>query len=297
MLTLARAIELFLSQQIETTRRSYLYVMRDFEAYTGPARPLNAITTEHLLEYGAYVRQKPRVKSPATVNKYVKTLRTFFNWLVKLGYIERSPAVGLKRLKAPRRDHSKAMTDSELSRLLNYAQWEPRYNALVRFLADTGARIGGAAGLTVDLLDLDAQRATVTEKGNKTRPVFFGEACRAALEVWLQERNPDAGPYVFTKHGKPIKSDNLGQLFKRICHKAGLKGHTGPHSLRHRLGHKMADSRVAPSVAAQALGHESVQTTLEYYYPQDWLRVELTVKSLAGDDASIDNVTALKTAQ
>lgn len=278
---LSQAIALFLGEQIPSTARSYLYVLRAMQEYIGPARPLAAVRPELLIEYSQALHQRPGLKSPASYNKHVKTIRTFFNWTVKAGLLDKSPATGLKRIRQHQAiPREKAMPDALYLQLVDYARWTPRYHALVLFLGDTGCRVGGAAGLRWEEIVFAERRAIVTEKGKGPRPVWFGEECASALLRWRAEHTMRDGDYVFQRHGRRMLNDSLGQLFEKVCRRAGI-GSWGPHSLRHRKGHQFADAQVAPSLAAVALGHENPMTTLNYYYPKDWERVRETIEKLA----------------
>ena len=285
MLTLIKAITLFLGEQIESTRKSYQYVLNFLADYIGPSRPLDKVTPDQLIEFMQHTGNRPSVKSPATYNKYAKTIRTFFNWCVKAGLLAGSPAGGLRyRKEKASISRSKAMSDHQYEKLLDYAKWQPRYHALVLFLGDTGCRIGGAAYLQWKHVDLDNRTAFVTEKGKPARPVFFGEECALALRRWRSQCTFRDGDFVFSKHGKQLTNSSLGQFFSRLCRDSGV-GAYGAHSLRHRKGHQFADNKVAPSIAAKALGHESVLTTLEYYYPDDLDRVQREIEKLAHKSA------------
>lgn len=276
---LQKAIDLFLGEYKPSTRKTYKYVLLPMAAFIGPGRELAEIRAEYLVEY--MQRLKKTTTSPATYNKHVKSIRTFFNWCLRLKLIADTPATAIKRQRRSKAiPKEKAMPEAVYLRLLEYAQFDERYHALVLFLGDTGCRIGGAAGLRWLHIDFEQLRATVTEKGEKTRPVFFGPDCSAALRRWRLACTLRDGDFVFSKHGGRIKAANLAQVFRRMGQNAGL-GSWGPHSLRHRKGHQLADSKTAPSIAAQALGHENVLTTLEFYYPEDWERVQEAMEKLA----------------
>lgn len=281
-LTLDRAVDLFLREHIRTTAKSYSYTLKGMVEYIGPARPLARVEPGDVIEYMQSIKERPTVKSPATVNKHIKTIRTFFNWCVKSGLLTgSSPAMGLRRLRQKKEiGREKAMPEAVYEEVLAYARWTPRYHALVLFLGDTGCRIGGAAGLRWSDINLEMRTALVTEKGEKTRPVFFGSETALALQRWRQQHTGECGDYVFQRDGKQMTNGSLGQLFERICRRAVGKG-WGPHSLRHRKGHQLADHRVAPSLAAKALGHSNVMTTMEFYYPEDWERVQAEMEKLA----------------
>lgn len=271
---LIEAIELFLGEYIETTRDSYKYPLYDMRDHIGPVREIDTIKPELIIEYVQTVRKRPSIKSPATYNKYVKTMRVFFNWCIKMQLIESSPALAVKRQRQNKSiDRVKAMTDAVYLRLLDYAKWNPRYYALVLFLGDTGCRCGGAATLQWDDVDFEGQKAFVTEKGKPRRPVFFGDECNKALIRWQLQHTGRDGNYVFQLHGRLLKNNSLGQLFERICNRAGI-GQWGPHSLRHRKGHALANDKTPPSLAARVLGHDNIMTTINYYYPDDWESVQ-----------------------
>lgn len=278
-LTLGEALHMWLAAQKPRTRQSYEYVVRDFLAFAGERRPLSMTTPSLLLEYKTLIES--RNWADATYNKSVKTLRTGFNWLRKNGFIAESPARVLPMRRIQRGiDRSKAITDAELARILEYTRWKPRDHALVLFLADTGCRAGGAANLTWDDLDLLQMQALVTEKGAKKRVVWFGEACAEAIRTWHAKRPRGAGAYVFSRSARPLQPASVSQVLERACEAVGIR-RRGAHSLRHRKGYQLADARIAPSVAATALGHEHVLTTLQHYYPDDAERAKRAIRELA----------------
>lgn len=249
------------------TRKAYASAISPMVQFLGPDRPVQLIQPVDLVQYAQHM--SARNLAPATVRKNLKSIKTFFNWLVSLELLEKSPAAAVKVARLKRYvSRDKAMTDEELDHLLDYAKWKPRDYALILFLADTGCRAGGAANLRDEHLDLDTMTATVTEKGGKTRPAWYGERCRDALRVWLVMRIRGDG-YVFGHNGEKISPAAISQVVRRDCLGSRLRS-LGSHSLRHRKGHQLADQHIAPSIAATALGHESVETTLQHYYPADY---------------------------
>ncbi|QPC81030.1 tyrosine-type recombinase/integrase [Phototrophicus methaneseepsis] len=284
---LHEAVSLFLAEQRRTTANSYFYVLRDMQNYLGYTRPVDEIAAADLIRYIQAVRRRKHDGKPlakATINKYVKTTRTLFNWLVKLGVLSEAPT---KALKMEHIDayitREKAITEEELQILLNVTRGKPRDRALILFLAETGCRARGACGLTMDDLDLENMTGVVTEKGDKTRRVVFGPVCRDALKRWLWVRRRKPGVYVFSNKATPISSNYLGQIIRRNCKAAQDQGDNiriiSAHAFRHRKGHQLADDHVAPSIAATALGHSDVMTTLRHYYPADWESAEQALRA------------------
>lgn len=277
-MTLGEGVRLFLASHKPRTRESYGYVLHNMARFVGESKLLTDINPLHLAEYKLQLDR--RDYRDGTFNKYVKDVRALFNWLVRHRFIETSPAVTLKTRRTEHQvPRDKAMSEDHVKLLLAYTRWRPRDCALLTFLLDTGCRAGGAAGLRWTDVDLAKLEALVTEKGNKTRTVWYGEPCAAALRDW-QQRQRGKSIYVFSRSPQPLAVASLSQIIQRACIAVGVPP-KGAHSLRHRKGYQLADARIAPSVAAAALGHTAVMTTLQHYYPADTERARQAMAELA----------------
>jgi len=288
---LSQAVELFLGEHKLTTQRAYAHSLLPMRDWLGPARDLSDISSALLIEY-FQKRIHNRGYALATIQKHTKGVKTFFNWCVRIGELDKSPAAAIRGRKLPRAiDRSKAMTDAELAAMLSAVVYKPRDYALLMFLADTGCRRGGAAGLQIKDLDLGAKQATVTEKGERERKVAFGDACATALVKWLAYRSAKhriKGTYIFTSDGLQMNAENISLIIRRAAKTAGVRV-LSSHSLRHRKGHQLADARIAPSIAATALGHSDVTITLTSYYPADWESAERALRELVTNPAALSD--------
>lgn len=285
---LKHAIQLFLSEQRPTTSESYRHPLKRMCDFFGPSRLITTIKPADLAEYRQHLetlRVNGNPYAPATMLKHIKTLKVFFNRMAKMEVIDRSPAFILKQKRLPTYvSRDKAMTDQELAVLLDFVKRKPRDYALLLFIADTGCRISGAAGLTIGELDLENRRAWVEEKGDKRRQVAYGDLCARAVIQWLIARPKTAGQFVFSRTAGSMKADNISLMIRRTCKQVGIRVLSG-HSLRHRKGHQLADQRTAPSIAATALGHSDPTITLRHYYPADWESAERELQKLVATEA------------
>jgi site-specific recombinase XerD len=253
-MTLREAIDMWLSQHIATTRESYsrpiIYMMN----LVGGDLKLEDITPANMVRYSRYIMDRDDY-AIKTKEKHIKTTKTFFNWCLKMDFLDKSPARVLKTPKVPRRiTRDKAMDDSDLETLLAYLASDQsiegvRNYALVKFIADTGCRASGAASLQFANLFLDELYAVVTEKG-KARKVAFTPEGAHALRVWIIRRplrtaSADAAKYVFIslrKKYKKMTSDYIGTILFRLKQYIERDWEyeirrNNPHSMRHRIGH------------------------------------------------------------
>lgn len=293
-MNLNEAIELFIDRpEIRpATRLTYKKDLQHMAGFLGEKRPISEVLPTDILRYGNFLNKSETIQSAHTFNKKVKSMRTFFNWCVTAQIIEKSPAAILKRKPVNHAvPKSKAMPDKHLMRLLEYVAqtprgWHPREEALIRFLADTGCRISGAASLKEDELDLKNRSAKLYEKG-KVEPhtVRFGRECAHAISSWLLQRKADKGRYVFSEDGHRMTNDSLGQYFTRLCQRAKI-GTWGPHSLRHRMGHK-AIEKYPVSIVAKMLG-DTVDVVIKHYLPQDDETVQKAMLDMTTDHLLTD---------
>lgn len=290
---LLKAFELFIgTYNKESTRRAYETTIRPLVTALGPIRDVTSVTPADLIAYANELKtgevrylthptrpnQKKRI-SAATYNKQIKGIKRFFNWLVEIDELTVSPAGKLKKEKLPRAvdREAKAATPEEIQMIFMATFGHTRNYALVRFLADTGCRAGGASGLRIKDVDLTNRKAIVTEKGDKTRPVWFSDETAKWLGIWLAERPVWDHDYVFGSKDGNLSSSSVSQIVRRACKKARIRS-LGAHALRHAKGFALSDKKVSPTVAAVALGHDSPQTTMDSYYPQDYERAEQAIR-------------------
>lgn len=296
-LTLSAALESFLLEdRAPSTRVAYRRTIGQALAFFGPERDADLVTREDVLRYVSHLRERttryadhprrPTLEgplSPATVQKHVKTLTSFFGWMVEQGIRPDNPAANLK-LKRYRRapGESKAATPEELQAILKVAEakaalGQPKHLAIFLFLCDTGCRAGEAASLIVNNLLLDQLGAWVIGKGDKLRPVFFGEATADALRAWLAAQS-DLTPQS-TVFGMTAAS--ISQTIYRMAKTAGIERSLKAHSIRHRVGQVWASAKLGERATQLKLGHDNPAVTVEMYYNTTWEHIQSSSRQLS----------------
>lgn len=231
--------------------------------------------------------------SPFTIQSYVRAVKRLFNWLEYNERIEQNPARKLRKPSLPKLS-PKEISIEDIRKLLDAAKESKRDYALVLFLVDTGCRVGGLVGLRVQDLDFENGSALVTEKGRKSRYVFFHDVTKAALQEWLAER-PQGTDFAFVScRGRAMSTYGVNQILERLKVKAGISGRVNPHSFRHAFAkwYLMAGGDLAS--LSDLMGHSDVQVTKNFY--SVFLKEELRKKHarhsplgaiLSGDGESV----------
>lgn len=157
------------------------------------------------------------------------------------------------------------ISDDDINRLIGAAK-TPRDRALIMMLAESGCRVGGVAGLTMDRLNMPQRKAQVIEKGEKRRNIYFSRATAHAIDDWLEIRPDNKGNNVFVGKKGNLTISGVYQILKRTAKLAGVR-RFNPHSFRHAIGRYMLHNGASIEDIAAVLGHSSAEITKLYYAP------------------------------
>lgn len=200
-----------------------------------------------------------------TRHSWVILMRRFFRWLMEEGLLPTNIA---ERLEAPRLEiHPRpGIARADMLKMLAAARDSPRDYALLCFVADTGCRLGGVAGLRLVDLDLENRTAIVLEKGNRKRAVFFKARTVEALKTYLERRPWKQARHVFLgPGGQPLRGTGIYRTFRRIAQRVGIAENWSPHQWRHGAARGMLRRGANLAQVSQILGHKDVRVTVQFY--------------------------------
>ncbi len=232
------------------------------------ARDLRKFVTE--LASGA--GDRPAV-APATVQRKVACLRSFYRHLRREELLDRDPTAELRAPKrAQRLPH--VLTRGEVQKLLGApAGTEPaalRDRALLELMYACGLRASEAVGLDVRDVDLDAGILRARGKGDKERLVPVGRQAVAALKAYVARGRPrlvgnrEETRLFVNQRGGGLTRQGLYKIVQRHARTAGLADKMSPHTLRHTFAtHLLAGGCDLRSVQ-EMLGHADIATTQIY---------------------------------
>ena len=252
-----------------------------------------------LLAYEQHLLREER--TPATVEKYLRDVRSFADWLDD-GPVTReaaalwkdallakglSPATvnaklsalnGLFRflgwedcrvkfLKLQRRafrDASRDLSRDDYQRLLAAAQGEGRERLalLLEAICATGVRVSEVRFITVGAAERG--RADVTLKGKIRTILLPGKLCRKLLK-YAKKQKIASGEIFLTKGGDSLSRKQIWREMKSLCAKAGVApSKVFPHNLRHLFAATFYQATHDIVKLADVLGHSSIDTTRIY---------------------------------
>lgn len=199
----------------------------------------------------------------------IAAIRSFFKYLtVKAKLLDENPVQDLDSPKIPK-TLPRYLTLDESRRLLlavDGKNKERDYCILCLFL-NCGLRISELVGLNVS--DYRGETLRVLGKGNKERTVYLNDACRTALDRYLEVRKelaPARIAALFLSNRRARMSvDAVQVMVKKNLTKAGLDASLySTHKLRHTAATLMLQNGVDVRTLQEVLGHENLNTTQIY---------------------------------
>jgi len=104
----------------------------------------------------------------------------------------------------------------------------------------------------------------------------------SALRAWLRERQSDGSDYLFTSQkGGKLDRTQFFRIFQAVAETADLpieKRH--PHVLKHSLASHLVAGNVNLALIRQALGHRSINSTMQYVGTSDGQAAEAAQAAL-----------------
>jgi site-specific recombinase XerD len=177
-----------------------------------------------------------------------------------------------KRLRQPARKRSlpKYLTLDESNQLLDAAEnnGSARDWCIMVLFLNCGMRLSELVG--IDCFDIRKDHTLrLLGKGNKERIIYLNDACREAIDYYLdiskKIRRLDDALFVSDK-GKRLSARRVEQIVAKMLKNAGLSGYGyTPHKLRHTAATLMYQhGQVDVRILKEILGHADLSTTEIY---------------------------------
>ena len=165
---------------------------------------------------------------------------------------------------------------------------EKRDYAILMLFLNCGIRRSELVGLNIT--DVYEDRIRVLGKGNKERFVYFGSACRKAIDQYMEVRKDmvltDNRALFGSRDHNRISVSAVHRLVKKALLQAGLDStQFSAHKLRHTAATMMLSGGVDVKTVQEVLGHENLNTTQIYTHIES---TELKVAAEANPLSKLD---------
>ncbi|MGE0028399.1 MAG: tyrosine-type recombinase/integrase [Thermoleophilia bacterium] len=250
---------------------------RDLQLHVVPVlgrRRLSEIEQRDLKALARHLADKGL--APATVRIVMAPVRALFATAVEEGLLRVNPAAGLRLGTGAKADPTatrRALDEDQLARVIE--ETPERWRLVVRFLAQTGLRVGELIALRWDDVDLGTRRVSVRRRSRlgriDTPKSSYGVrqvpiSTRLAQDLWRHRADADDADLVFVgPEGRPLRPEFvLRSIVKPAAARAGVPW-AGVHTLRHTCASILFRSGWNAKQVQVVLGHHSPAFTLATY--------------------------------
>ena len=214
-----------------------------------------------------------RALAPATLQRKIACLRSFYRHLRREQIIDHDPTAELRPPRSSGR-LPKVLSRDEVNRLLAQPSGDSvralRDRALLETMYACGLRASEAIGLELAALDLKDGTLRAFGKGSKERLVPVGSSAVAALSAYLAAGRPrliglrDESHVFLNLRGRPLSRQGLYKIVQGHAATAGLADKMSPHTLRHTFATHLLAGGCDLRSLQEMLGHADIGTTQIY---------------------------------
>jgi len=255
------------------TVRWYEESLRDFETYIrGVDDYLSLSTVDADVIRGWVERMMDEGKKPATVNRGLSAVKTFYRFALSRKLVEKDPAHGIIGPKKSK-PLPQYVREGDMNRLLDEYLQGDNYNkvrarTIIIVFYETGIRLAELIGLNDEDVDFDSMQLKVTGKRDKQRIVPFGAEMAEALQQYMALRDTEVErqePGLFLSNkGRRVSREMVRNLVKQSLSEVTTLKKRSPHVLRHSFATAMLNNGAGLESVKKLLGHESLETTEIY---------------------------------
>lgn len=218
-----------------------------------------------------------RLRSVASVNRAVASIRSLYKFLRRKRIIERDILVGLSLPRAPRRLPAyvpeSRMTDvvERIFSDLDSADYRTARDAMLVFLIyASGVRLAEVVGIDVEDFEDDFRLLRVLGKGDKERMVPLVERLRTEVKRYVERFLADKickkakNALFLSMRGERISRSDVQRSVARLLRECGVQGKLSPHVLRHTFATHLLNDGADMREIQELLGHQSLRATQVY---------------------------------
>ena len=208
-----------------------------------------------------------------SVNRKISVLRSYFNFLLKIGEIEKNPLKNHKPLKEEKKVQV-PFSENEINLLLNGNYFTKDYEGtmiktLIELFYSTGLRLSEVTNLKTSSVDLINRKIKVLGKRNKERIIPIIDPLKNQLfkfqELKREIIEESENEFFFVdKKNLKLKNIYVYKLVNNYLNKVSTKSKRSPHMLRHSFATHLLNNGADINSVKELLGHASLAATQIY---------------------------------
>ncbi len=231
-----------------------------------PDKSLDELRPAHIRKFLLYLK-KDRESQPRTLHRKICSLRSFYRFLTKEGYIDQNPMETIETPRVPK-SLPKIISVEEVMALFRASE-STRDLLILMLLYSTGLRVSELCNLNINHVNFQEGIIRVLHgKGGKDRVVPISQKVLGLLKRYVQEDRGESlnssAPLFVSRQGTRLSTRSIQRIVTKSRKRAGIQRKVTPHTLRHAFATHLIENNVDIRYIQEYLGHSSLATTQIY---------------------------------
>jgi integrase/recombinase XerC len=202
-----------------------------------------------------------------SVNRKISTLKTYFKFLLREGFISETPMSKVISPKSKKR-LPVFIEQDHIELLLNEDNFDDgfigaRDKLIIDFFYVTGIRLSELINIKIVDINFDNKLVKVLGKRNKERLIPLSNRSIKELELFIKKNK--LNDYLFTNlKGKKVYTKLVYRVVNKYIGKVSSANKRSPHILRHTFATHMLNNGADINAIKELLGHANLSATQVY---------------------------------
>lgn len=250
------------------TKNAYRSDLEDFNKFINN-KDIKDISSNDIKKYIMFLN---KYNNDKTINRKLVSIRTFFNYFVRLELLKNNPCEKLENIKLDKK-LPKVLSYENILKLIDVKGNKPsdiRNKVMIELLYSTGFRVSELVNLNINDIDLNENLVKCIGKGNKERIIPIGDNTTRLLDKYINEvrikllKGKQSDKLFISSYGTGITRQSFFKFLKNQAKLNNIDCDISPHTIRHSFATHLLEYGADLRSISELLGHENIKTTQIY---------------------------------
>ena len=254
-----------------TSYQTDLIAFFDYMQLTYSEVPVDQLSHMYIRSWLAHL--KDAGMTAKSINRKISTLRSFFKYGLKMGWLEQTP---MTKINAPKNEKRlpRFVAKKEIDVLFNHVEFPNDWNGqtdrlLFSIFYNTGLRLSELINLKEGNVDFYNSQVKILGKGNKERIIPMSQELSAEIKNYLEAKKElqilkDKDVLLVGANGNRLAPRNVYRTVKKYLSLVTTIDKKSPHILRHSFATHLTNNGADLNAVKELLGHSSLAATQVY---------------------------------
>lgn len=219
-----------------------------------------------------YISNLSKTLNSKSVNRHIVSIRNYFKFLLKNGYIKENPCDDIVGLKMPK-TIPHVLSEEDINKLLDIEVIDARSSrnrSMLELMYSCGLRVSELLNLKINDIDFNMNIVKCFGKGNKERIVPLSDMATHYLKEYIDLyritllKNNRSDILFLNIRGSSLSRQGFFKILKEIAREKGINKDLSPHTIRHSFATHLINHGADLRSVQTMLGHENIKTTQIY---------------------------------